>query len=325
MIKVSIVIPCYNCESCVSRAIDSVLQQEGVSLEVILVDNKSSDNTLVILNQYREVHPDFIKVLSESKKGAPAARNTGLKAATGIWVQFLDADDEIQDGKLKRQIDIASKSGADIIAGTYLNIQEFKGRSKLIQKVYHTSRIILGKANGTMDGYVLKTLRKPVEGNPWKSLIGGKLGITSANLWKREKLEIVNGWDEKLTSSQEYDLMFRMMAVNCIISTDYQPSALRYKLENSISSGKDVITVLRITDNYIDLRERIVAFLKSKGELSSDLQLYTDEVIYTYLMRSKDRAPHEIALRIKHLNADVATSVLLSNNLMYYFRSIFKS
>lgn len=74
---VSVIIPCYNVEAYVAEALDSALAQDYPWLEVIAVDNNSTDGTLAILQTYEAQFPDKIRVLQEKKQGAPAARNTG--------------------------------------------------------------------------------------------------------------------------------------------------------------------------------------------------------------------------------------------------------
>ena len=90
---VSVVIPCYNCESFVSRAIESVLHQKYTDWELILVNNNSKDNTQKVLDDYQKKYPDKIRTFVEMKKGGGAARNKGLSEAKGEWIEFLDADD----------------------------------------------------------------------------------------------------------------------------------------------------------------------------------------------------------------------------------------
>ncbi len=97
---VSVVIPVHNGEHFVRDAIDSVLAQEGFELDVIVVDNNSTDRTReIVLDTYR----DRVVVIEEARSGAASARNAGVRAATGSWLAFLDADDIWLPQKLARQ------------------------------------------------------------------------------------------------------------------------------------------------------------------------------------------------------------------------------
>ncbi len=100
-VDVSVVIPVLNGEAFVTEAIDSALQQHGVSLEVIVVDNNSTDHTREIVTQRCGSR---VRLATESKPGAAAARNAGCLLATGTYLAFLDADDIWQAGKLEKQV-----------------------------------------------------------------------------------------------------------------------------------------------------------------------------------------------------------------------------
>lgn len=92
---VSIIIPVYNAEKFLEEALDSCLQQTYEPIEVIAVDNNSSDRSLEILERYVHQFSEKIKVFSEKEPGAPAARNKGMKEAAGDYIHFLDADDAL--------------------------------------------------------------------------------------------------------------------------------------------------------------------------------------------------------------------------------------
>ncbi len=100
MIKVSVIIPTYNRAEYITQAIDSVLAQTYTDYEIIVVDDGSADNTKDVLLPYM----DRIRYIYQENAGASAARNTGIKAAKGDWVAFLDSDDEWLPGKLAVQI-----------------------------------------------------------------------------------------------------------------------------------------------------------------------------------------------------------------------------
>ncbi len=89
---ISIIIPVYNCEVYLEQCLESVLQQTIKEIEIICVDDGSSDKSFEILQQYAKQY-EYIHVYSQPNSGAGAARNLGLRYATGEYVAFLDADD----------------------------------------------------------------------------------------------------------------------------------------------------------------------------------------------------------------------------------------
>ena len=96
-LKVSVVIATWNSEKFISKAIDSALQQK-VSLEVIVVDDFSSDNTCEVVENYRDERVRLIK--SNSNGGPGYARNIGFEAAKGKWIAILDSDDYFLPNRL---------------------------------------------------------------------------------------------------------------------------------------------------------------------------------------------------------------------------------
>lgn len=255
----SVIIPCYNSEKYVGRAIESVLKQTYANYEIILVDNNSSDNTTSIIYDYMKRHPDKIKVLHEYKKGAPAARNKGLYEAKGEWIQFLDSDDELLPDKLKQQMQLAHTSEVDVVIGDTYVYKEIKGKLE-------------------------KTIRNTESEDIWKGLLTSKLGITSANLWRKKALIAVGGWDENRSSSQEYDLLFRMIKAHANISFCTTPLTIVHITQNSISNSRNDDRIIEILSNTINLRLEIKEYLTSKNKLTKKLNRSADLYIYSYLL-----------------------------------------
>ena len=100
---VSVVIPCFNVEHFITECIESVVSQTHQELEIICVDNNSTDNTWETFLELKNKYPNIFLV-QEMKKGANAARNKGLDIAKGEWIQFLDADDLYLPTKLEEQV-----------------------------------------------------------------------------------------------------------------------------------------------------------------------------------------------------------------------------
>ncbi len=108
MVKVSVIIPTYNYGEFIGDAIDSVLNQTYKDYEIIIVDDGSTDNTIEILEEYRDKAD--IRYFYQENKGPAAARNLGVKKSTGKYISFLDADDVYVPEKLEEQVDILNNN-----------------------------------------------------------------------------------------------------------------------------------------------------------------------------------------------------------------------
>ncbi len=99
---ISVVIPCYNRQKYIGAAIESALAQTWETLEVIVVDDGSTDDSLSIVKSFG----DRIKLIVQPNGGVAQARNTGIDAASGDWIALLDSDDIWLPNKLQRQMDV---------------------------------------------------------------------------------------------------------------------------------------------------------------------------------------------------------------------------
>ncbi|NEG95343.1 glycosyltransferase [Bifidobacterium sp. SMB2] len=106
---VSIIIPAYNAEHCIDRCVDSLIGLTDASIEILLVDDGSTDGTPIRCDELAK-RDSRIRVIHQRNQGVSAARNTGLQHARGIWIGFVDADDRVDSQAYERVIDAAVRS-----------------------------------------------------------------------------------------------------------------------------------------------------------------------------------------------------------------------
>lgn len=265
---VSVIMPCYNSEHFVGRAIESVLKQIYQSWELLLVDNNSTDNTKRVLEQYQQKYPDQIRVFSETQKGAPAARNKGLKEAKGEWIQFLDADDELTVNRFELFLGLPDADAYDIITSNFTYVNEA----------------------GTAKDGIIGTISDDV----WVRLINSQLGRTSAIMWKKDILYTIGGWDLSKTSSQEYNLLFSAMKKEGKVLALPGKTAVVYETSNSISRSVSKDSRMRIVRNYIQLRKEIRSFLSSTKQLTAEREQAIDQLIFDNAIQYFKLAPVEM-------------------------------
>lgn len=120
-IKVSVVIPIYNAERHLAQCLESVLKQSLQEIEVICVDDGSTDRSPEILRQYAQ-KDNRVRILSQKNQHAGVARNNGMKAARGRYLAFLDADDYYIDGALEQLLQVAEQNHLDFVKGSFFRL-----------------------------------------------------------------------------------------------------------------------------------------------------------------------------------------------------------
>ena len=116
---VSIIIPVYNLETRVSSCLDSLLRQTWSPLEIILVNDGSTDRTAHVLNAYAALHRN-ITVITRDNAGVDAARYAGMDAAAGEYVMFVDGDDALFPDSVEAMVQMAARERADVVIGDYV-------------------------------------------------------------------------------------------------------------------------------------------------------------------------------------------------------------
>jgi glycosyltransferase involved in cell wall biosynthesis len=179
---VSVILPTYNRAWCLSRAVDSVLNQTVTDFELIVVDDGSSDDTVRLLADYGAA----LKVIHQSNRGVSAARNAGIGAARGRWVALLDSDDHWLPAKLATQI------------GWF--------RAHPDYRICQTEEIWIRGGQRVNP----KKRHKKYGGFIFERCLPLCLVSPSAVMMARSLIEAVGGFDEALPACEDYDLWLRI-------------------------------------------------------------------------------------------------------------------
>lgn len=121
---ISIIVPVYNAESVLPRCLDGLIHQTYATIEIILVNDGSSDSSLSVCEEYSAKYP-YIKVISKENGGPASARNAGLKAAKGEYILFVDSDDEVEKDICEKLFKSIKSNGANCaICGHYIKNED---------------------------------------------------------------------------------------------------------------------------------------------------------------------------------------------------------
>lgn len=123
MDKISIIMPVYNVEKYLKESIESVINQTYKNLEIIIIDDGSTDKSGEICDEYIKID-NRIKVIHQQNKGLSGARNIGLETATGKYIMFIDSDDTFKLDACENLYNYIERTNADYVVGNYTNMDE---------------------------------------------------------------------------------------------------------------------------------------------------------------------------------------------------------
>ena len=128
--KVSIIVPVYNVENYIRVCVESILAQTYASLELILVDDGSKDNSGILCDEYAVIDPR-VKVIHKENGGVSSARNAGLRQAKGDWIMHVDGDDWIEPDMIESLIEAAKATEADLVFSDFIKYGPNAGNNQL--------------------------------------------------------------------------------------------------------------------------------------------------------------------------------------------------
>ena len=240
--KISVIIPVYNSEKYIKRALDSMSGQTFKDFEVIMIDDGSKDASLRIMEEYKERHESW-KLVSIENKGVSNARNIGISMARGEYISFMDSDDFVAPDFLETLYNTAKMSDAEIVCCNYYRYWENVGF--LIPHILMLSEGIY--CSEEVFKYLISDVRMHyyIWNKLWKKSLFSSNGIKFPDMYFEDMVACTNLF-----------YCSKRIAVNS--------KALYYYTKHK-DSITDVMTEKKFKD-YIKAYEFIRMFLESKGE-----------------------------------------------------------
>lgn len=223
---ISVIIPTYNREKTIKRAMDSVLNQTYKNIELIIVDDCSTDQTERIVKEYKDERVIYYKLNKNS--GACVARNKGVELSKGKYIAFQDSDDEWKEQKLEKQMRYLEEENADICFCSLNNIC-LNGVEEIIPK-------------------------EKIESEQIKSKILKNNFISTQTIFGKKECFVEEKFDERFPRFQDWDLVIRLSQKYKIVHCN-EVLVNMYKQEDSITYNfkKTVIGLGLIAENYANL------------------------------------------------------------------------
>ncbi|WP_144743408.1 glycosyltransferase family 2 protein [Enorma burkinafasonensis] len=116
---VSVLIPVYNAETYIGRCLDSILSQDYPALEIVAIDDGSSDSSFSILEGYERRHPSVVRAYHQQNQGVAVTRNKAISLASGVYLMFADNDDYLEPDSIKLLVNKALEANADIVCAGF--------------------------------------------------------------------------------------------------------------------------------------------------------------------------------------------------------------
>lgn len=314
-ISVSVIIPVYNNEAFLDSCLNSIHDQSLKNIEVICIDDNSTDNSLNILKQHTAIDNRFRVLHSKENKGVLTIRNSGIKQARGKYITFLDADDWLDLNALEKTVEIANKDNLDIYM--FNHTKYTKKESKITDK------------NSDVIEYLKSYADKDLKNEEIDlSKLYSQYGNSYAKLYLKSFIQENNLKfnSKRMFCDNVFAIKSYLEAKNVKLTTD---SFYNKRLhENTYTSSKDLI----ILDNIAMLNDVLKILLSNKALYES----YKDKY-YNYIFNMLREKFHKInpEYKIKYfqyiqkfiekcvttykLDEDIQDNLTKTNLLFYYY------
>jgi len=181
MVKVSVIIPCFNAGPWIRQALESVIAQGLDNIEIIVIDDGSTDESVNIV----EKEFPLVRLIRTKNQGASEARNLGTEMSKGEFIQYLDADDLLAPDKLRIQAEALKDSGADVAYGNWQELKEMPGGNFVKAKEFRRKMLI-----------------------PEMDLFTDFWCPPAVYLFRRSIVEKIGGWNKRLPIIQDARFAF---------------------------------------------------------------------------------------------------------------------
>lgn len=213
MPSVSVIMPAYNAETYLPTAVESVLRQSFSDLELLIIDDGSSDGTLAIAQGYA-ARDARVRVLAQANAGPGPARNAAFRAATGRFFAFLDSDDEWDESFLDEQVGVLNaRPDVDVVVGNARN------------------------RGGLHHGEPARPVRG--EGLPitLAEILADETCLFIMSVFRREAVDAIGGFDPALLTNEEYEMWIRAALAGSTFTRHTKPLGWYSCRPGSLSSS----------------------------------------------------------------------------------------
>lgn len=272
--KISVIIPVYNSSTYLRKCLDSVVNQTLKDIEIIVINDGSTDDSKNIIEEYTVKYKNII-FIDQENKGIGKTRNIGIKKATGEYITFVDSDDYIKENMLEEYYKYAKKHNFDLVIGSYIK----KINNKEI--IFENNKFKTGNVKTTPQILYL------IEYGPW------------AKLYKREMLINNNIYFDEKRKYEDMPFVSKALLKSKLIGQITEPYYYYIIHNNSETTTMDK----RVFD-ILDILKEVKDYYKREYYLRDELDYVIIDKVTTYMLQQ--RVQKDNKLRIEFINAGYA-------------------
>jgi glycosyltransferase involved in cell wall biosynthesis len=254
---VTIILPTYNRSHTIQRAVNSVLKQSFKKIELVIIDDGSTDDTLKVLETFDD--PRIILVRHEMNKGVTAAKNSGLNNIRGQWFTNLDSDDEMAPDAIEKMINIPLSLDHTVSAVTCncldTTTNDFSGKGMLKSKYLSVEELMTnckGEYWGITKTSLLQNDRFNEKLSGFENILWYKINERANRYYIHEALRIYHTDGEDRLLKSKYDLSKQIkLYTNLIEETFFLEQVKKYRPQEFENVCKNGLMVLRASNNYM--------------------------------------------------------------------------
>lgn len=277
--KISIIVPIFNSERTLNKTIESILEQSYNEIEVLLIDDGSTDRSYKIAEQYS--NKDYrIRLFKQDNKGVSSARNLGIEKSNGYYITFVDSDDEIDKDYLENMINVTDKYNPDIVASN-ITVKS----DKLMFNPYEKYGNVLLEGEKILKAYLRFNISTAIWGKLFKKSVIENLKFPNININE----DFIFQWNviKKTTKFYQtnnthyyYNISSSESLSNRKFSKDNM-SIIEHALEVKEDIKKDYPSLLLEAEVYFKacVLHNLIIYYKYLTENDKE-ELYLDEVKY---------------------------------------------
>jgi glycosyltransferase involved in cell wall biosynthesis len=270
--QISVCIPVYNCEKFINKSIDSILNQDFSDFELIIIDNRSTDNTVAVIKEYKDPRIKFFQ--NETNIGMLANWNKVLTLATAEYIKILPADDFMYPGTLRLQYEVFEKDKEK-------KISLVCGRKNIIDD---NGKILFSRGyskTATQDNGI-KAINKTIRSG------GNIIGEPGVVMFRREILERTGAFNADIYYVMDLDMWFKMLLFGDLYSLPNIVTAFR--ISTASESTRIIDSQRKDVDNFIekiysDKRFGVSTKNYKLGKFNSFLSTIAKKIIYKYVLK----------------------------------------